>query len=81
MPPFETKDIKTTYQRIKMNAYSFPDHVELSPDAKALINKILVKDPAFRPSLDEILTFSFFTKNGPSNKNKSGSESRDARLP
>ena len=63
MPPFETKDIKTTYQRIKMNAYSFPDHVELSPDAKALINKIFVKDPAFRPSLDEILTFSFFTKN------------------
>ena len=25
-PPFETSDVKTTYRRIRMNAYSFPDH-------------------------------------------------------
>ena len=29
-PPFETADVKTTYRRIKMNAYSFPDSVQLS---------------------------------------------------
>jgi polo-like kinase 1 len=29
-PPFETNDVKTTYRRIKMNAYSFPEHVILS---------------------------------------------------
>jgi polo-like kinase 1 len=26
-PPFETTDVKATYRRIKMNQYSFPDHV------------------------------------------------------
>lgn len=30
-PPFETNDVKTTYRRIKMNAYSFPEHVIISP--------------------------------------------------
>lgn len=33
-PPFETKDVKTTYKRIRMNAYSFPDHVTISKEAK-----------------------------------------------
>ena len=27
-PPFETNDVKTTYKRIKMNAYTFPDPEE-----------------------------------------------------
>ena len=44
-PPFETKDVKTTYKRIKMNAYSFPEHVTISSEARALIKKILVQDP------------------------------------
>lgn len=26
-PPFETNDVKTTYKRIRMNNYSFPDSV------------------------------------------------------
>ena len=26
-PPFETSDVKTTYRRIRMNAYTFPEHV------------------------------------------------------
>ena len=29
-PPFETSDVKTTYRRIRMNAYSFPEHVNIS---------------------------------------------------
>lgn len=40
-PPFETNDVKTTYRRIKMNAYQFPDNVTISPAAKHLIQKIL----------------------------------------
>jgi polo-like kinase 1 len=24
-PPFETNDVKATYKRIKINAYSFPE--------------------------------------------------------
>eukprot|EP00358_Blepharisma_japonicum_P002231 CAMPEP_0202945360 /NCGR_PEP_ID=MMETSP1395-20130829/6369_1 /ASSEMBLY_ACC=CAM_ASM_000871 /TAXON_ID=5961 /ORGANISM="Blepharisma japonicum, Strain Stock R1072" /LENGTH=219 /DNA_ID=CAMNT_0049645291 /DNA_START=195 /DNA_END=851 /DNA_ORIENTATION=+ len=59
-PPFETSDVKTTYRRIRMNAYSFPDHVPLSEPSKSLITRILVNDPAKRPSLDEILAHEFF---------------------
>lgn len=59
-PPFETSDVKTTYRRIKMNAYSFPDHVPLSESSKSLITRILVGDPLKRPTLDEILAHEFF---------------------
>ena len=33
----ETKDVKTIYKRIRMNAYSFPEHVTISPEAKQLM--------------------------------------------
>lgn len=59
-PPFETSDVKTTYKRIRMNAYSFPDHVQISEAAKDLISKILIGDPTQRPTLDEILNHEFF---------------------
>ena len=59
-PPFETADVKTTYRRIKMNAFSFPESVTLSEPAKSLITKILVQDPAKRLTLQEILAHEFF---------------------
>eukprot|EP00826_Nyctotherus_ovalis_P020229 TRINITY_DN1633_c0_g2_i3.p1 TRINITY_DN1633_c0_g2~~TRINITY_DN1633_c0_g2_i3.p1 ORF type:complete len:511 (+),score=164.90 TRINITY_DN1633_c0_g2_i3:498-2030(+) len=58
-PPFETSDVKTTYRRIKMNAYTFPEHITISSQAKDLITKILNLDPAMRPTLDEILDHAF----------------------
>jgi polo-like kinase 1 len=54
-PPFETPDVKTTYKKIKMNSYSFPEHLPISDGARNLITKILNLDPTRRPSLDEIL--------------------------
>ena len=54
-PPFETPDVKTTYKKIRMNNYSFPDHVVLTDNARNLITKILNLDPNKRPSIDEIL--------------------------
>ena len=36
-PPFETNDVKTTYRRIKMNNYTFPDTIAVSDNAKDLI--------------------------------------------
>ncbi|CAG9323808.1 unnamed protein product [Blepharisma stoltei] len=62
-PPFETSDVKTTYRRIKMNAYSFPENIPVSDEAKDLISSILVSNPADRPNLDEILKHDFFSKN------------------
>ena len=53
-PPFETSDVKTTYKRIRMNAYTFPDNVGISDAARDLITKILNNDPAKRPTVDDI---------------------------
>jgi polo-like kinase 1 len=44
-PPFETSNVKTTYKRIRMNFYTFPDHVTISNEAKDLIQKLLKKEP------------------------------------
>jgi polo-like kinase 1 len=44
-PPFETSNVKTTYKRIKMNFYSFPEHVKASDEVKDLIQKMLKKEP------------------------------------
>ena len=62
-PPFEAYDTKKTYQRIKQNAYTFPEHVPISDSAKDLITRILSKDPASRPTLNEILRHEFLTSN------------------
>jgi len=59
-PPFETSDVKTTYRRIRMLAYTFPETVTISEAAKSLIARILVADPAKRPSIDEVLAHQFF---------------------
>lgn len=63
-PPFETSDVKTTYKRIRMNAYSFPEHVTISDAAKDLISKILNGDPTARPTLDQIINHEFFNNGG-----------------
>lgn len=58
-PPFETNDVKTTYRKIRLNSYSFPENVPISNEAKSLIIKILHLNPSLRPSLDEILAHDF----------------------
>jgi len=62
-PPFETSNVKKTYSRIWTNAYSFPDHIQISEKAKNLVKWILVKDPTKRLNLDEILNSEFMTAN------------------
>lgn len=63
-PPFETSDVKTTYKRIRMNAYSFPENVPISDAARDLITKILNNDPSKRPNMDEILQHEFLSHGG-----------------
>lgn len=43
-PPFESKDVKSTYKRILSNAYSFPDHTPICSNAKKLISQLLQVD-------------------------------------
>ena len=58
-PPFETPDVKSTYKKIKMGSYSFPEHVPLSDNSKNIISKLLSLDPTKRPNLDEIVSSPF----------------------
>lgn len=59
-PPFQTKDVKEIYKKIKENAYVFPPEPRISAEASDLISSILNKDPLQRPSLSEILLHPFF---------------------
>lgn len=40
-PPFETQDVRSTYNKIKMCNYSFPDSIPISKTAKNFISKML----------------------------------------
>mmetsp|Transcript_59123 Transcript_59123/g.125642 ORF Transcript_59123/g.125642 Transcript_59123/m.125642 type:complete len:907 (+) Transcript_59123:304-3024(+) len=59
-PPYESKDVKSTYRRILANEYSFPTG-KVGDDARLLISSMLQTDPKMRPSLDEVRSHSFFT--------------------
>lgn len=58
-PPFETTEVKMTYDKIKRANYAFPDHFELSENVKNVITKIFNLEPTKRPSLDQILEHPF----------------------
>ncbi|CAD8190766.1 unnamed protein product [Paramecium pentaurelia] len=62
-PPFETSDVKTTYNKISQCQFNFPDHIQISENAKNLISRILVLDPSKRLTLDDILSHPFMTSN------------------
>lgn len=59
-PPFETKSLRETYNRIRNNEYTIPSRI--SDNAAKLIQKMLQANPANRPSLNEILADDFFKK-------------------
>jgi len=63
-PPFETNDVKTTYKKIRMNSYNFPETVTISEYARDLIQKILNNDPSRRPTVDEILSHNWIADEG-----------------
>ncbi|KAK9898570.1 Pkinase-domain-containing protein [Cystobasidium minutum MCA 4210] len=58
-PPFQTKDVKAIYKKIKHLEYSFPANVDISEDAMELIENILNREPQSRPSVYEILEHPF----------------------
>jgi len=61
-PPFETKDVKNTYKRIRAIDYCIPEDADISIEAKTLIKDILIINPFNRPTLDDILKYPFMTK-------------------
>ena len=63
-PPFETSNVKTTYKRIRMNSYNFPEHIQINPEGRDLTSKLLRSDPKKRISLEEMINHDFL-KNVP----------------
>ncbi|KAJ3270641.1 Serine/threonine-protein kinase ark1 [Terramyces sp. JEL0728] len=61
VPPFEDHTShKATYKRIAKIDLKFPDY--LSPEAKDVIRKLLVKEPEKRLRLNGVITHEFITK-------------------
>lgn len=50
-PPFESKDVKETYKKIKSGVFSFPDTLSVSQSLKDLILGTLQRDPVKRPTI------------------------------
>jgi polo-like kinase 1 len=61
-PPFETKEVKTTYWKIQNTSYEYPEDIHISVEAKHLIDSILVFDPKDRLNLEQIRSHPFITK-------------------
>lgn len=66
-PPFETSNVKTTYDKIRKNIYRFPDHVAISDEAKDLVSWVLSSEPDSRPTLADIAGHKFLAYPTPSN--------------
>ena len=60
--PFQSKDVKITYEKISKIEYSFPEDSIISKEAQNLISKILVLEPKQRPSLEQIQNHNFFKR-------------------
>ncbi|KZS96268.1 Pkinase-domain-containing protein [Sistotremastrum niveocremeum HHB9708] len=60
-PPFQTKDVKAIYKRIRDNMYEWPVDREVSVEARTLVQRILIQDPNDRPTLYDIADDAFFT--------------------
>ena len=58
-PPFETPEVKMTYEKIRKGLYTFPESIFIHDDAKSLIHSIFKLDPSQRPTLDDILAHPF----------------------
>ena len=59
-PPFETKDLETTYQRIQACEYMYPHRCNASESLRSLVSLMLQKRPEARLSLVAIRAHRFF---------------------
>jgi polo-like kinase 1 len=64
IPPFETEEPQTTYQKIRKGDYHFPRDYDVPFQAIDLIKRILVSSPALRPTIDQILDSPFMRLGG-----------------
>uniref|UniRef100_A0A8C1XZM3 Serine/threonine-protein kinase PLK4 n=1 Tax=Cyprinus carpio TaxID=7962 RepID=A0A8C1XZM3_CYPCA len=70
-PPFDTDTVKHTLNKVVLGEYQMPTHI--SAEAQDLIQQLLQKNPAVRPSLSTVLDHPFMTQTGPTASKDSGS--------
>jgi serine/threonine protein kinase len=58
-PPFESAEVKQTYQKIKSGHFTFPENLDIHPFAKSFVRSCLILDPAKRMNLEEMLEHDF----------------------
>ena len=64
-PPFETEEVQTTYQRIKLGLYTFPADKDFGSDElRDLLKQIFTVDPDKRLSISQIRKHPWFFKDG-----------------
>lgn len=72
-PPFDTDTVKHTLSKVVLGEYQMPTHV--SVEAQDLIQLLLQKNPALRPSLSAVLDHPFMTHSGSTaSKDSAGSD-------
>ncbi|TPX49951.1 hypothetical protein SeMB42_g02425 [Synchytrium endobioticum] len=59
-PPFQTKDVKSIYKKIRENSYEFPLSIDVSDAGRSLIASLLNSRPESRPGIDDVLLHSYF---------------------
>lgn len=72
-PPFDTDTVKHTLSKVVLGEYQMPTYV--SAEAQDLIQLLLQKNPALRPSLSAVLDHPFMTRSATTaNKDSGGSD-------
>ncbi|XP_051502754.1 serine/threonine-protein kinase PLK4 isoform X1 [Myxocyprinus asiaticus] len=70
-PPFDTDTVKHTLNKVVLGEYQMPTHI--SEEAQDLIQQLLQRNPALRPSLTAVLDHPFMTQTGPTASKDCGS--------
>lgn len=60
--PFQSKDKKQTYHKIKEVNYTWPEKPHISEIARNFVDSALQRDPSLRPSAEKLLTHPFITR-------------------
>lgn len=58
--PFLANNVPAVYEKIKNDRLTFPSDIQISPEARDLITKMLEKDPSKRITLPQIKVWFFF---------------------
>ncbi|KAI8904820.1 PLK protein kinase, partial [Gorgonomyces haynaldii] len=61
-PPFQTKDVKQIYKKIRDNLYDFPDMIPVSIGSKEIVSALLQTKPESRPTIEEVLEHPYFDR-------------------